>query len=71
LEGWVAADRVVEVSPAEAEELLDALADLTAVDLTPYCTGSTPDECLRCSGAIRRFLGERLARGDRLFIDRE
>jgi hypothetical protein len=71
LEGWAAASRVVEVPPPEIEELVGALAGLTAADVTPYCTGSTPDECLRCLKVIRRFLGERLARGVPLFIDRE
>jgi hypothetical protein len=70
LDGWAAAGAgITEVPPAAAEDLVAALAGVTAADLAPHCAGCTPDECLRCGAAVREFLASRLARGVRLFIE--
>ena len=71
LEGWEAAGETVRVPPREAEELVDSLAGVTTDDIAPHSMGASPNECLRCSDAIRRFLSERLSRGVDLFIERE
>jgi hypothetical protein len=70
LDGWAAAGAgITELPPAAAEELVAALARVTAADLAPHCAGCTPDECLRCGSAVREFLASRLARGVPLFVE--
>lgn len=50
LDGWIAADGIVEMPRPAAEELLHALTNLTAADVYPYCAGCTADDCfeVRC-----------------------
>ena len=69
LDGWAAAPGITEVPAGDAEELVAALARVTAADLAPHCAGCTPDECLRCGAAVREFLASRIARGVPLFIE--
>jgi hypothetical protein len=71
LQGWIDTEGIVEVARQQALELLHSLESVTAAEVSPYCAGSTPDECVRCSAAIRHFLGDRLARGLCLFIEKQ
>jgi hypothetical protein len=71
LEGWAGTDGITELPGQEAEQLLGALALVTVADVAPYCAGASAEECLRCAALIRRFLGERLARGVSLFIEND
>jgi len=70
-EGWVKADRSVEVLRRDAVVLLDALAGLTVADVAPYCSGCTPEECVQCASVIRQFVGQRLTRGLTVFVENE
>jgi hypothetical protein len=70
LQGWAGcAAGITEVDRRDAEDLMAAFAEVTAADLAPHMAGVAAAECLRCAAAVREFVGERLARGCRLFID--
>lgn len=67
MEGWTTANGPVPVPIADATQFAEALAQLGPADVADQCTGCTVDECLRCAGVIREFIGNRLASG--IFIE--
>ena len=65
------AEKIVEVPAAEIDDLLAALSKVTAVDLESHCEnvgGSNTGDCLSCASHLARFLNERLAKKEAVFI---
>ena len=67
-QGWTHAHRIVEISRHEAEELVDALATLSAGELAAQSSVTFPEKALRCATAIRDFLRSCLDRHEPVYI---
>jgi hypothetical protein len=69
LTGWRDATGMVELSPADARELVGALANVSEADLAPHLVAGLPvDAYLRCATVTAEFLRDRLDRGVRVYI---
>jgi hypothetical protein len=71
LTGWTNGGGPVPVSADDAAGFIHALVQLDPCDVAQHCAGCTVEECLRCAGVIREFIGSRLDRGLSPFIEND
>lgn len=69
LTGWRDADGPQEIPAGDAMALIDALSQIRESDAAPHVCGTTSEQCVRCAGAIARFLGERVDSGRAVYIE--